>query len=247
MSRSIKQRKVYRRLRVVRMLAYTAVSFTILQYAGVFALAGIRGMYVKTESKLNAFYPKTYVNMELKEDDDGKHEYVIKKSETNDTYDVVTDTTEGKAKKLYVENPGTNKKDILVRAKMVAVIYSENGVVIGETQDYKITGTALTANPAEKGMWYNSEVADGTYTSTADGYFYYTSVLQKDTKTTNLFDSVILTNIDNIPDNGYVEFNVIVDTVEVEQNEKGEYDFTKAKSVWGETNVVIKALMHPQG
>ena len=59
MSKITKQRKVRRRLRVVRLLAYTAVSFTILQYVGVFALAGIRGMYVKTESKLNAFYPKT--------------------------------------------------------------------------------------------------------------------------------------------------------------------------------------------
>lgn len=257
MSKITKQRKVRRRLRVVRLLAYTAVSFTILQYVGVFALAGIRGVYVKTESKLNAFYPKTYVNVELEENDGGKHDYVLKKSD--DKYEVVTDTTANeKQKKLKVINPGTNKKDILVRAKIAAVIYNEDGIVVGETQDYEITGTALineedgelTVDDVEKGMWYryNSQVNTNKYSATDNdsAYFYYTSILEKDTETTNLFDSVKLTSIDNIPDNGWVEFNVIVDTVEVEKNSDGTYNFDKAKSAWGTNNVLIGALVTAQ-
>lgn len=216
------------------MFAYTAVSFTILQYVGLFALAGIRGMYVKTDSKLNAFYPKTYVNVELEEDDSNNHVYVL-----DEDGNVVLSSDTTKSKHLYVKNPGTNKKAVLVRAKIVATIYNDSGVAIGETQNYKIEGAALTneltddrSKPKEKNKWYHSQVSSGTYTGgTADDeYFYYTSVLEKGGTTANLFDKVVLTSIDNIPDDGWVEFNIMVDTVEVDTESDNPYE--KANDAW---------------
>ena len=257
MSKITKQRKVRRKLRVVRMFAYTAVSFTILQYIGIFALAGIRGMYVKTDSKLNAFYPKTYVNVELEEYDDTNHVYVV--DSNGNVYADADDDKNKVAKQLYVQNPGTNKKDVMVRAKIVATIFNKDGTVIGETQDFVVTGSALRSTiniNEEKGCWYNPKVTEitkedengvsktvsGKYQVTTgtsdDGYFYYTSILVKNSSTENLFDDVKLTNIDNVPDDGYVEFNVIVDTVEVEQNSDGTYDFEKVTTAWGKTDVL---------
>ena len=253
MSKITKQRKVRRKLRVVRMFAYTAVSFTILQYVGLFALAGIRGMYVTTDSKLNAFYPKTYVNVELEEDDSNNHVYVL-----DEDGNVVLSSDTTKSKHLYVKNPGTNKKDVLVRAKIVATIYNDSGVAIGETQSYEVTGGALRKTTAEPNCWYNENVTAldetvdddkkvyGKYQTTTgtsdDDYFYYTSVLEKNTKTENLFDSVVLTDIENIPDDGWVEFNIIIDTVEVDTESDNPY--AKANAAW---NIDVESKLATSG
>ena len=221
MRQSKKRKKVERKLQIVRMIVYTAISFTIFQYIGVFALAELKGIYVKTGPRTNAFYPKTYVNVELKENDDDNHLYVL--DDTGNAY--VSGGTADQKKQFYVSNPGTNKKDVLVRAKIVAMIYSEDGTAVGETD---------TASETKK--WYHNS---------NDDYYYYTSVLEKTSpsatepnKTNNLFDNVQLTNISKIPEGGWVEFNVIVDTVEVDL--KADEPYKKAKTAWGES--VINSL-----
>ena len=230
-------KKLERKLHIIRVVVYTAISFLIFQYFGIFALAALKGVYVKTTQRTNAFYPKAYVNVELIEKDDTNHVYIMDKD--GNAY-AGGDAT--KPKQFYVENPGTNKKDVVVRAKIVALIYSEDGTVLGETQDYVVTGEYITSDMTSSKSWYH-ELAQrktnaegktiGEYTSESgnDGYLYYTSVLKRDTHTKNLFDHVQLTDISKIPEDGWVEFNVIVDTVEVDWDADDPYE--KAKTAWG--------------
>lgn len=239
MKQEKKRKKVERKLRVVRIAVYTAISFTIFQYIGIFALANLKGIYVTTNSRLNAFYPKTYVNVDLKENDNENHVYVL--DEDGNAF-VSGDLTQ--SKELYVKNPGTNKKDVVVRAKIVANIYREDGTVMGEVQNYKITGQALTNDLTNVAKWYNKDVKDATdkkefdSKSGGDEYFYYTSVLEKNQDTTKLFENVQLTDMSDIPEDGWVEFNIIVDSVEVDWDADDPYE--KAKKAWGET--VINSL-----
>lgn len=247
-------KKLERKLHIIRVVVYTAISFLIFQYFGIFALAALKGVYVKTTQRTNAFYPKTYVNVELKENDNTNHIYVM---DANGNAYAGGDAT--KPKQFYVENPGTNKKDVVVRAKIVALIYSEDHTVLGETQNYVVTGENITKDVADSKQWYNNTVTEetdsggkttGKYQSqnAGDSYFYYTSVLEKSSpseiassRTTNLFDHVQLTDISNIPEGGWVEFNVIVDTVEVDW--KADAPFAKARTAWGTSaKAVIDAI-----
>lgn len=229
MKSSKKRKKIEKRLRIVRMSAYIGISFLIFEYIGLFAIAGPAGIYKITDHRSNAFYPKTFVDVKLKEPNG--QEYVLDadgnaKNENNQN------------KQVFVKNPGVNKKDVVVRARIIATIYDEDGVTaIDHPQNFKITGEALTANPAEAGKWYHEDTVDHTLTygtANAESYFYYTNVLQKGTSTSNLFDNVQLTDVSQVPDGGFVEFKVMVDTIEVDtEQELWDTRFAKAKTAWG--------------
>lgn len=260
-----KKNKTERKLQIVRLFMYTLVSFVLFQYIGIFALAEIKGIYVTSENRLNAFSPKAYVNVELVENDTTNHKYLLDK----DGYAFYKDGDDKKHKSVYVNNPGTNKKDVVVRAQIVANICNKSGITIGQTQAFQVIGEHLagyetTTNNGEEvktqiieaDMWYHPDVTvetdeddttikKGTYThkkttnDDADNYFYYTSVLEKGTTTANLFDQVRLTEIADIPDGGYVEFHVIIDTVEVDDDytTSDEKYYDKVKAAWGSTAV----------
>lgn len=269
-----KKNKTERKLQIVRLFMYTLVSFVLFQYIGIFALAEIKGIYVTSENRLNAFSPKAYVNVELVENDTTNHKYLL----DNSGYAFYKDGTDKKHKSVYVNNPGTNKKDVVVRAQIVANICNKSGVTIGQTQAFQVIGKHLagyetTTNNGqevktriiEPNMWYHPDVTvktetdeddnpikKGTYThektasDDTDNYFYYTSVLEKGTTTENLFDQVRLTKIADIPDGGYVEFHVIIDTVEVDDDYTADKDgyYAKVATAWGSTAVeTVKELI----
>lgn len=266
-----KKSKTERKLQIVRLFMYTLVSFVLFQYIGIFALADIKGIYVTSDSRLNAFSPKAYVSVDLVEEDTTNHKYLLD-SDGYAFYEADKDnddTDERYGKSVYVSNPGTNKKNVVVRAQIVANICNKQGVTIGQTQKFKVIGDNLTGYETtgtgddatsteivKANMWYHpkasvatktdkdgNEVKEGTYSSTnsestkLDTYFYYTSVLEKGSETTNLFDNVRLTDISCIPEDGYVEFHVIIDTVEVNDNYTASDDkyYDKVKTAWGET------------
>lgn len=223
-----KRKKVERKLRAVRMSVYVGISFLIFEYIGVFAIAGPAGMYSISEHRSNAFYPKTFVDIEVTEPN-GQN-YVL----DEDGYA----KNDGNGKSVYVTNSGVNKKNVVLRARIVATIYDEDGVTaIARTQNFKLTGEALTNNMGDSGKWYHAGVLEQAFVhSAANGetYFYYTDVLTKGTNTTNLFDDVQLTDVSEVPDGGFVEFKVLIDTVEVDVEETAwASKFAKVTTAWG--------------
>lgn len=209
---SRKRRKIEKRLRKLRLSTYTIISFAIFQLTGIFAMAGLKGLYVTTEQMSNAFYPKTYVDVEIEEPNGS--DYVVS------TENGAVTNSKGN-KEASVVNGAGNKKDVVLRARIVANIYNEAGQIIGQTQDYELTGN-FTKTASEKDKWYvaTGTLTDGKVVSTSTGnqdtYYYYTSVLGAGDKSKNLIDSVKLTNVSNIPDDGYVDFHIIIDAVEVD-------------------------------
>lgn len=195
-----KEQKVKKKLSVVRRVSYIFLAFTVFEFSGVFALAGLKGLYVVTETKSNAFYPKKYVDVSIKEPNG--QDYSI------DTDNIVVND-EGKGKQVYVENTGCSKKSVILRAKIVAEIYDETKDLYQgnlNSSDYEIS--------VENDATYNTKSSNHWYYS--DGYYYYTSILDVDTKTTDLFDRVKITDegIDKIPEGCYVKFHVMIDCLD---------------------------------
>lgn len=201
--------KQARRLRTVRRTVYVAIAFSLFQVSGIFSMAGIGGLYVITETKSNAFYPKTYVDIDITEPN-GNSYTVTEDSQNSDNGTVTTtkDVTD-KNKSACVTINGANKKSVVVRARIIAEIYNQSGECVGTTNNYTLIQTHSTTNAAEADNWYYK-----------DGIYYYTSILHANESTTNLFDSVTLTKLSEIPDGGEVKFHVIVDTLEVETETK---------------------------
>lgn len=196
--------KQARRLRAVRRTVYVAIAFSLFQVSGIFSMAGIGGLYVVTETKTNAFYPKTYVDMDITEPN-GNSYTVTEDPQNSDKGTVTTTKTDvtDNNKSACVTINGANKKSVVVRARIIAEIYNQSGECVGTTNNYTFT------NVAEADKWYYK-----------DGIYYYTSILHANESTTNLFDSVTLTKLSEIPDGGEVKFHVIVDTLEVETETK---------------------------
>lgn len=198
--KKVKEQKVKKKLSVVRRVSYIFLAFTVFEFSGVFALAGLKGLYVVTETKSNAFYPKSYVDVGLREPNG--QDYSIDADNI-----VVNDGGEGK--QVYVENAGCSKKSVILRAKIVAEIYDESKELYQgdlNSADYKVSvGNDATYDSKASGHWYYSE-----------GYYYYTSILDVDTKTTDLFDRVEITDegIDKIPEGCCVKFHVMIDCLD---------------------------------
>lgn len=211
--------KQARRLRAVRRTVYVAIAFSLFQVSGIFSMAGIGGLYVITETKTNAFYPKTYVDMDITEPN-GNIYTVTEDPQNSDKGTVTTTKTDvtdnNKNKSACVTINGANKKSVVVRARIIAEIYNKSGECVGTTNNYTLVQTHSTTNVAEADKWYYK-----------DGIYYYTSILHANESTTNLFDSVTLTKLSEIPDGGEVKFHVIVDTLEVETETKKDTDDKK--------------------
>lgn len=208
--------KQARRLRAVRRTVYVAIAFSLFQVSGIFSMAGIGGLYVVTETKTNAFYPKTYVDMDITEPN-GNSYTVTEDPQNSDKGTVTTTKTDvtdnNKNKSACVTINGANKKSVVVRARIIAEIYNQSGECVGTTNNYTLVQTHLTTNVTEADNWYYK-----------GGIYYYTSVLHANESTTNLFDSVTLTKLSEIPEGGEVKFHVIVDTLEVETETKKDTD-----------------------
>ena len=234
--------KQARRLRAVRRTVYVAIAFSLFQVSGIFSMAGIGGLYVITETKTNAFYPKTYVDMDITEPN-GISYTVTEDPQNSDKGTVTTTKTDvtdnNKNKSACVTINGANKKSVVVRARIIAEIYNKGGECVGTTNNYTLTrkmnkvsytdqqdkrgenkwvtsgesSTEKTLSQTEEKNWYYKE-----------GIYYYTSILHANERTTNLFDSVTLTKLSEIPDGGSVQFHVIVDTLEVETETKKDTD-----------------------
>lgn len=208
--KKVKEQKVKKKLSVVRRVSYIFLAFTVFEFSGVFALAGLKGLYVVTETKSNAFYPKKYVDVSIKEPNG--QDYSI------DTDNIVVND-EGEGKQVYVENTGCSKKSVILRAKIVAEIYDETKDLYQgnlNSEDYEISvKNDATYNTKSSKNWYYS-----------DGYYYYTSILDVDTKTTDLFDRVIITDegIDKIPEGCYVKFHVMIDCLDAAVYTNGKLD-----------------------
>jgi len=215
--------KQARRLRAVRRTVYVAIAFSLFQVSGIFSMAGIGGLYVITETKTNAFYPKTYVDMDITEPN-GNIYTVTENPQNSDKGTVTTTKTDvtdnNKNKSACVTINGANKKSVVVRARIIAEIYNQSGECVGTTNNYTLVQTHSTTNVAEADNWYYK-----------DGIYYYTSILHANKRTTNLFDSVTLTKLSEIPEGGEVKFHVIVDTLEVEtETKKDTNDIEKEKA-----------------
>ena len=232
---SRKRRKIEKRLRKLRLSTYTIISFAIFQLTGIFAMAGLKGLYVTTEQMSNAFYPKTYVDVEIEEPNGS--DYVVS------TENGAVTNSKGN-KEASVVNGAGNKKDVVLRARIVANIYNEAGQIIGQTQDYELTGNfTKTASVADK--WYvatGTLTTDGKVVSTSTGnqdtYYYYTSVLGAGDESENLINSVTLTNVNAIPDDGYVDFHIIIDAVEVDTSATtAAAQFAKAIRAWDSNSI----------
>ncbi len=204
--RKTKAKKIEKKLSVVRRVSYTFFAFTIFELSGVFALAGLKGLYVITETKSNAFYPKSYVDVGIKEPNGQEYGIV----------DDVVVNADGDGKQVYIENAGSSKRSVILRAKIVAEIYDEvQDIYYGSlsfSDDYAISVNGdSTYNDKSSNLWYYS-----------DGYYYYTSILDINANTTDLFDKVEFedTGLAKIPDGYYVKFHVVVDCLDASVAEK---------------------------
>lgn len=199
-----KEQKTEKKLSVVRRTSYTFLAFALFELSGVFALAGLKGLYVVTETASNAFYPKKYVDVSINEPNG--QDYTI-------TTDGTAKNKDNNVKKASVTNAFGSKKDVILRAKIVAEIYDETNQVYNESltaADYTISvngDSTYTDNTGERQWLLHS-----------DGYYYYTSILKVGEETSNLFDNVTITDtgISKIPEDGYVKFHVIIDSLDVE-------------------------------
>lgn len=201
-----KKKNTERKLGRLRRIVYTTLSLAIIESSGIFALAKTGLLYVQSNAVTNAFSPKTFVDIEVTEPNGQKY-YI---TTDNKTESVGGDGT----KEAYVTNPGTEvtKKPVVARAKIVAVICDKDGVEIETVEKsdsgYALTsGTIITSSPNTADKWY--QVGD---------YYYYTSVLEPGDNSESLFKDVKLAAsvVADIPDEGYVTFHVMVDTIEID-------------------------------
>lgn len=210
-----KMQIIEKKLSVVRRSSYIFLAFALFELSGVFALAGIKGLYVVTETASNAFYPKQYVDVEINEPNGSN--YILQANDAvavDDKGNVIKENNQTKGKVASVKNAYGSKKDVVLRAKIVAEIYDGTNSVYHEsltTDDYTVSvdnDVVYTDNTGENGWLYN----------TADGYYYYTSILQVGDETSKLFDNVKIndTGISKIPEDGYVKFNVIIDSMDAD-------------------------------
>ena len=219
--RKTKRQQVEQKLSVVRRSSYTLFAFALFELSGVFALAGLKGLYVVIEVKSNAFYPKKYVDVSIREPNE--QEYTIKDGQAV-KMDENGNVVGGKV--AYVENAGSSKKAVILRAKIVAEIYDETNSVYQESmttpEDYTVSTKVGDTDTYQS--TYSDKDADHWYYD--DGYYYYTSIVDVNTDTTSLFDKVEITPAGNskIPEDGYVKFHVIIDSLDAKLCENKAYE-----------------------
>lgn len=214
--KKMKEQKAEKKLSVVRRTSYTLFAFALFELSGIFALAGLKGLYVVTETSSNAFYPKKYVDVSIQEPNG--QDYVI----TEDGTVMVDQEGNVNGKVAYIENSGSTKKAVILRAKIVAEIYDEANVVYqGSMTSGDYTVSIKDGNGYRS--TYTDKSADKWFYS--DGYYYYTSIVDVNTDTTSLFDKVEITQSgeSKIPKGGYVKFHVIIDSLDAALCEKDAY------------------------
>lgn len=205
------KKHIEKRLKRLRMIMYTTISLAIIETSGIFSLAKEGVLHVQSNALCNAFSPATYVDIQINEPN-------------GDTYYInsgghAISTSNRDYKIAEVENPaGTTKKPVLARAKVVAMIYTKNGVLLGTTQSFVLNSDTITSNVSEKNKWYND---------TSNGYYYFTNSLNPGDSTI-LFEDVSFTDVSNIPEDGYVEIHVLLDTIEVDLEGDGALAKNKA-------------------
>lgn len=192
-----------------RICIYTLVAVLSMQGAQMYSMASFAELFQKsTNMKVNAFVPKKYTNVEIEEpngqtytmDENGK---------------VYVKGDSGKTKQAYFTNPIDNVTYEYIRARIVAVVkYVDGNDVEGVNVEYDES----TIN------------TDGKWVKQGE-YYYYKKPLEPGGSTSKFFSEVTIQSPDKKTLEGkgqYIEFNVIVDTIETD--EKG--DTTKANTAW---------------
>lgn len=199
-----------------RICMYTLVAVLSMQGTQMYSMASFTELFQKyTNMKANAFVPKKYTNVEI--DEPNGQEYTI-----DDDGNVYVDGDTGKTKQACFTNPIDNVTYEYVRARIVAVVkYVDGNDAEEEVVEYKIANSDDSDGPGEN--W----VKNGDY-------YYYKKPLEPGGATTNLFEKVKITSptkeeLASENHERYIEFNVIVDTIETDENG----DTTKADKAWG--------------
>lgn len=193
--------------KIRRICMYTLVAVLSMQGAQMYSMASFSELFQKyTNIKVNAFVPKKYTNVTI-EEPNGK-EYILEDDGS------VKTKSEGKLKEAYFTNPINNVTYEYVRARIVAVVKEADG------------------NNVE-GMEVEYIITQGDGWKQAGDYYYYKKALEPGGETTEFLknvtiDSEWMEKADLKTKGQYIEFNVIVDTVET--NENG--DTTKANEAW---------------
>lgn len=220
-----KKKNTERKLSRLRRIVYTTLSLAVIESSGIFALAKTGLLYVQSNAITNAFSPKTFVDIAVTEPNGQKY-YITSDLNTKSS-------NNGEAKEAYITNPGTSvtKKPVVARAKIMAVICDKDGVELKtlSSTDFTLTSTKITDTITEK-SWYKS-----------GSYYYYTSVLEPGEQSESIFTDVVLTQdiVDDIPDEGYVTFHVMVDTIEIDTAETTtakEANQEKITANWNQPN-----------
>lgn len=208
--KKLNSNKKQHRKTMIRFCTYTCLSFSLFQVSGIFSLATNSFTEVTTEERVNAFSPKTYVNVEIEEPNG--QEYTLE--ENGDTK-----APNGGSKVVKFSNPDRNTKYELVRVRLVAMVYDREGNLLGEIVNYRLT--------QQEGNDWIKDPESGSDNSAQ--IYYYKYPLKPGAETSNLFDSLSITNPEIVPEGGYIDFDVVVDTVETDQNASTE----KAVKAWG--------------
>lgn len=193
--------------KIRRICMYTLVAVLSMQGAQMYSMASFSELFQKYANiKVNAFVPKKYTNVTI-EEPNGK-EYIL------DDDGSVKTKSEGKLKEAYFTNPINNVTYEYVRARIVAVVKAVDG------------------NDVE-GMEVEYIITQGDDWKQEGDYYYYKKALEPGGVTTEFLknvtiDSEWMEKADLKTKGQYIEFNVIVDTVQT--NEKG--DTTKANEAW---------------
>lgn len=196
-----------------RICTYTLVAVLSMQGTQMYSMASFMELFQKyTNIKVNAFVPKKYTNVAI-EEPNGQN-YTI--DENGNVH--VRDS--GQTKQAYFTNPIDNVTYEYVRARIVAVVKYVDG---RDAESIEVTYKMNDNNTPGEG-WEER-----------DGYYYYKEPLQPGGQTTNLFDRIQITSpkksdLETLDEHGkYIEFNVIVDTIETDENG----DTAKADKAWG--------------
>lgn len=193
-----------------KIFTYTLVAILSMQGAQMYSMASFAELLQDyTVIKKNSFIPKQYTNVNI-EEPNGMN-YLI---ETDGT----VNTSGGMDKEAYFTNPIDNVTYEYVRAKVVAVVKYTDG---NNADDTVVEYTITSAPDSVDGSW----IQNGKY-------YYYSKAIKPGGQTSNFLSSVMInapTQAELQMDGQYIEFNVIVDTIETDSSG----DIEKAKSAWG--------------
>lgn len=230
-----KKRRAKKNARVKSALNIIVIIQVVILISVVSVLVVRAYLSTVTQAKGNPFTPleMTYTDTETVEPGGSSYGIVIESGETTGTLQ-----HEGTDKSAYVHNSkGEDKKPVFVRVTMVMNIYDANGVNV--TRKYPDCAPNYVHGSGGSNDW----VADNSHPVR----YYYKHVLLPDGETSNVFDSVNISNADQLPQNATVKIRVITDTVQaVETDERSwtaaDYKYDQVAFAWtGATATVDKS------